>query len=652
MSQTLEEPLQTGRDAFQRHAWNEAYESLASVDKEAPLGGSDLEALGEAAWWCGRLDECINYHERAHAAYLGDGIPERAAYMALLLVRHHFGKLNPSVAMGWFNQAERLLKDIPDCVENGYLAQMMVSTLTESDLDAAQEQADAALEIGMKFGDRTLQAYALLDKGDILIRKGEVTEGLGYVDEATVAAVSGEITPIAAGIIYCRAISACADLSDFSRAGEFTEAARRWCDRLSIAGGFPGICRVHRAEIIRLRGDWAEAEQEARLASDELGKYVPAIAAEALYEIGEIRLRMGDLPAAEEAFMQSHELMHDPQPGLALLRLAEGKVEAAFNSIAAAAGAMEGAAQRLRRAKLLPAMVAISIAAGRLSEGKEAAKELSEIAEDYGSTALKASAECALGRVSLAEGDAASAIEHFRKAMGHWKQVDAPYEIAVVRMSMAEAYRTGGDEDAAVMELRSARSAFDKLGAALDSRRAADLLGSAPGTLSTASHVTKTFMFTDIVKSTDLVTLIGDEAWEDLQHWHDATLRSLFASHQGQEVKQIGDGFLVAFDRGQDAIECAVAIQKKLVDHRRSAGFAPTVRVGIHTAEATAKGLDYGGLGVHEAARVGGLAGAAEIVASRSTLEAADSRFTHSEFRTVSLKGIAEPVEVADVQWR
>jgi class 3 adenylate cyclase len=159
-------------------------------------------------------------------------------------------------------------------------------------------------------------------------------------------------------------------------------------------------------------------------------------------------------------------------------------------------------------------------------------------------------------------------------------------------------------------------------------------------------------MFTDIVRSTDLVSLIGDESWEDLQRWHDTTLRSLFASHQGQEVKQTGDGFLVAFEKAQDSIECAVAIQKKLVEHRRSAGFAPTVRIGLHTADATAKGLDYGGAGVHEAARIGALAESGEVLASKATLEAAGSRFPHSEYRGITLKGIPEPVEVAEVEWR
>lgn len=651
MSQVLDESLEAGRDAFRRHSWREAYDLLKEADQASPLSAPDLEQVGEAAWWSGNLEECIDYHERSYNGHLQDGNPRRAGYMALVLVRHHSSKNNSAVAMGWFNHAERLLQDEPECIEQGYLAQIRTIMLSEmGELNQALEQATLALDLGTKFGDRTLQAYALLDVGRVRVARGEVVDGLKHLDEATVAAVSGEVAPIAAGIIYCRAISSCAELADWRRAGEFTEAARRWCNRLSIAGGFPGICRVHRAEIIRLRGEWAEAEQEARQASEELGSYMPSIGAEAFYEMGEIRLRMGDLPAAEEAFMQAHELMREPYPGLALLRLAEGKTEAALKAIT---GALGGASTRLGRAKLLPAQVMIAIAAGDLGLARAGAEELASIAEDFGSAALRACAECARGQLLVAEGDPAGALEALRRALGHWKEVDAPYETAKVRISMAEAYRAIQDEDSAVVELRSARSAFERLGAALDARRVTEMMGDAAGNGRVkGGQVTKTFMFTDIVKSTNLVEAIGDEAWEDVQRWHDSTLRSLVAQHRGQEVKTIGDGFFVAFDDSSAAIECAVAIQRTLADHRKSHGFSPQVRIGLHSAEATQKGLDYAGMGVHEAARIGALAEGGEILVSSKTYESSRCRFPTSEARTVSLKGVSEQVEVVAITWR
>lgn len=649
MSQVLDESLEQGRQAFRRNAWREAFDNLKTADKASPLDPNDLELLGEAAWWCGHLDECIGYHERSFTAHLESGNAARAAYMATILVRHHFGNLNPSVAMGWLGQAERLLADLPEGVEHGYLSQITSLALSDENLEASLGHARTAIDIGMRYGDRTLQAYGLLHQGNALVGMGEVTEGLRSLDEATVAAVSGEITPISAGIIYCMSISVCAGLSDYRRAGEFTEAARRWCDRLSIAGGFPGTCRVHRAEIIRLRGGWAEAEQEARLASSELGSYIPLMASEAFYEIGEIRLRMGDLPAAKDAFVQANELMRDPQPGLSLLRLAEGNTAAAYASIK---GSLRDTTLRLPRSKRLPAMVTIAIAAGKIDEAAAAADELNEIAGGYGGDVLQALASSALGEVSLAQGDANSALERLKASIQHWKKIDAPYEVALVRMRMAEAHRLANDQESAEIELSSAKSTFDKLGAPLDSNRALALLGGDVSSSRAVAQVTKTFMFTDIVKSTNLVEAIGDEAWEDLQRWHDSTLRSLFAKHTGQEVKQIGDGFLVAFDRARDSVECAVAIQKKLVEHRRSHGFSPQVRIGVHTADATPKGLDYGGRGVHEAARIGALAEGGEILASLVTLDSTDHNFPHSEPRTMTLKGIAEPIEVVTVDWR
>ena len=650
MSQVLDESLEAGRDAMRRYAWREAYDLLREADLQKPLEPEDLELLGEAAWWVANMDDTIDYHERAYNGYLKAGNERRAGYIALLLTRHHFNKQSPATAMGWFNHAERLLANEQDAVEHGYLAEMRVNILEMVDPEAALVQADTALEYGMRFGDRTLQGYGLLQKGRVLVALGRVKEGLQNLDEATVAALSGETSAIATGVIYCRAIGACSDLADYRRAGEFTDAARRWCDRLAMAGGFPGICRVHRAEIIRLRGDWAEAEREARVASAELGGYMPSIAAEAFYEIGEVKRRMGDLPAAEEAFVQAHELMREPQPGLALLRLEEGKVAAAVNQIN---GALSGTFPPLLRARLLPAKVRIAIAANDLDEARQAADELQQIADQFSSDVILASAALARGEVQLAEQEFDSALEAFRRSLKHYREVDLPYEAATVRTKIAEGFRAKGDEDSAIMELRSAKAIFDRLGATLDSQNALNQLGEAgDGVARSAPPVTRTFMFTDIVKSTNLVEAIGDEAWEDLQRWHDSTLRSLFASNGGQEVKQIGDGFLVAFPKPQHAIDCAVAIQKKLTEHRRSAGFAPQVRIGIHETQATVKGLDYGGKGVHEAARIGALAEGGEILASKSTLVSGSCRFPMGESRSVTLKGISEPVEVCTITWR
>ncbi len=237
-----------------------------------------------------------------------------------------------------------------------------------------------------------------------------------------------------------------------------------------------------------------------------------------------------------------------------------------------------------------------------------------------------------------------------------WKEADLPYEAAQARLSLGVALRTDGDEDAAVMEIQAARSAFERLGAILDLRRATETLGEQvqkdlPKAPAPGVRVEKTFMFTDIVSSTNLVEVIGDEAWESLLGWHDQTLRKLFMGHCGEEVKQIGDGFFVAFDDATDAMECAVQIQRRLGDHRKEHGFAPQVRIGLHRAEATRKGQDYGGRGVHTAARIGALAQGGEILATTQVIEnASRHRFPVSEQRSVSLKGVSEPAEIVSVQ--
>jgi class 3 adenylate cyclase len=223
-------------------------------------------------------------------------------------------------------------------------------------------------------------------------------------------------------------------------------------------------------------------------------------------------------------------------------------------------------------------------------------------------------------------------------------------------MLLAVAYRDEGDAEAATLELRAARSTFERLGAVLDSRRAAELLGPDAGSVgrpvAASRRVTKTFMFTDIVRSTNLVEAIGDDAWEDLLRWHDQTLRSLFGEHEGEEVKHAGDGFFVAFSDAARAVECAAAIQRTLADHRREHGFAVQVRIGLHSAEATRRGRDYGGKGVHQAARIASLAEGGEILASQEIIEAGPISFVVSETREVSLKGISTPVQVATVEWR
>ena len=635
--------------AIERHAWRDAYDLLRDADARGELTPEQLEQLGECAWWNGRLDECIDARERAFQGFLARGDARNAAVEALRVSFNYYGKLNKALEAAWFKRAQRLLADEPECIEHAHLVRREAAYAAGAGrLDEALELSERALDLATRFGDRDLMALSLHDLGRFRITKGEVEEGLSDLDEATLAAMHGEVGPYATAVIYCNVIEACRNLADFRRAGEWTDAAKRWCERQAIAG-FPGQCRVDQAEVMKLRGSWAEAEQAARDASEELRDFRLPVAARAFYEVGEIRLRVGDYAGASEAFSQAAELGHTPEPGLALLKLAEGNVDGAATCIRRALD--EKPWDRLARARLLPARVEIALAANDLPTAQESVEELRRIAETYGSDALRAHALAVQGAVELARGDAAAAVRAARAAWELWLDLDAPYEAGRARALLGEAYSALGDADAAVVHLEAAKRAFQQLGAAPDARRVSSLLAAAAPSPA-ARVVAKTFLFTDIASSTQLVEAIGDDAWTGVVRWHDDTLRSLFAGNRGTEVDHAGDGFFVAFDAIDDAVECAIAIQRKLAEHRHAHGFAPQVRIGIHSAAAAEAGDEYRGKGVHEAARVAALAEGGEILTTRDSVAEIADRLALSEVRAVSLKGISAPVEVVSVDWR
>lgn len=643
----ISERLELARNALAGKDWQVAYAALAELNRAENLDADDLNGLADAAWWTGRMDESIEARTRAYAAWLDQGAQRAAALSALHLARDN--ELKRSGLHGaWLARAERLLSEEDDSVERGYLERMRSRlALAVGDFDSAIAHAERTLELGSRFQDRDLMALGLHDKGSALVRQGDAETGLALIDEATVAAVSGELNPYVTGIIYCGVISASFDVADLGRAGNWTEAATRWCDRQSISG-FPGVCRVNRAEVMRLRGSWPEAEKEIRTAVAELGEFAPSVAASAFNELGELQLRMGDLAAAEEAFRQAHGLGVEPQPGLALLRLATGDAESARRSIRRALS--DEARNRLSRARLLPASVEISLAAGEVEEARAAADELAEIAQDYGTSALAAHAAAASGAVALAEKNVDAALRELRRAIRLYQEVETPYEAALVRLLVAEAYRLDGDADAAELELRAAEATFDRLGAVRDVRRAAESLGRLAAAAG-GGRAGRTFLYTDICDSTALVEAIGDEAWVGLVGWHDRTLRELFGQYGGEEVDHAGDGFFVAFPDATSALACAAAVQRRLAAHRRTNGFAPEVRIGVHAAEASRSVWGYSGKGVHEAARVGALGGPGEIYASLVTARLGDG-LGYSEPKTVKLKGISEPLEVVTIDWR
>ena len=645
------EKVETGRVAAARFAWAEAYDAYAVADSSHALGPDDLDRMAESAWWLGKMRDSIALRERAHAGYLESGNRPAAARMAARLAEHHGDLGEGSIATAWLNRGMKLLENEPESGDHALL-KLTAALLTRNamELEQAEMYAAEACDIAARHGDKDRFALGLGVQGCTLVFRGEVDRGMPLIEEATVAAVSGDVGPYATGQIYCMMISATAQLADWQRAGQWTEAAKRWCERQAI-NGFPGVCRVHRAEIMRLRGSLSEAEEEARAATAELGSFNLFFTALAFKELGEIRLRMGDIDAAEEAFRQAHEMGLDPQPGLALAQIQRGKPQAAAQSLKRALA--DEHLLPLDRVKLLPTQLEVALALADTATARAIASELAEIAAGHKSPALQAAAEAGAAAVALADGEIGAAESAAKRARRIYKETDLTYEAARASLLLGEIYRAEGDTEGAQYEISSALSTFERIGAIPDADRARALLGTlAQPATTTGRRVAKTFLFSDIVKSTNLLDAIGDDAWTDLLAWHDDTLRKLFAAHGGEEVTHTGDGFFIAFENADKAVACAIEIQRSLSGHRRAHGFAPQVRIGLHATDASEVQGNYHGKGVHEAARIGALAEGGEILASVSTIECLESAAETSDERTVTLKGVAEPVRVVSVSWR
>jgi pimeloyl-ACP methyl ester carboxylesterase/tetratricopeptide (TPR) repeat protein len=458
------EELERGRAAFARNAWREAYDALSAADAAGGLAPDDLLRLAEAAWWLTDGSACMRARERAYRQYIRRGELRAAAAVALALAEDHFHRLARSVGQGWLRRAERHLEALPEALEHGWLDRLrFVVALDEGRPDEARDHAERALAIARRVGDLNLETLALQDLGRALVAVGRVKEGMALVDEAMTAVTTGELTPRTTGRAYCNMMSMCDRLGDVSRAAEWYEAAHAWCEPHGNSV-YPGICRVQQAGILRMRGALTEAEHQARQAAEELGEFLVDVAGQAFYELGEIRRRMGDLPAARELFSEALARGRDPQPGLALLRLAEGKSDAARAMLERAI--TDPGLMALDRAKLLPALVEVRVACGELAGAAEAAVELESITATYTSPALAASAGLARGRVELARGQAEQAMVSLRRACRIWAEIDLPVELAQTRLLLARAHSALGNPDEAELEERAAQAAMGRIGAA------------------------------------------------------------------------------------------------------------------------------------------------------------------------------------------
>ena len=458
-----------------------AYTHFLAADEAGSLAAEELEQLAVTAHLVGEDHVSARSWERAHHEFLSAGDVARAARCAFWLAFGLFNRGEMAPGAGWLARAARLLDEHRlDSVERGYLCVPAGLRALDDERDpaAAYEAFRVAAEYGERFGDTDLVTMGRLGQGQALIRRGQVDDGVGLLDEAMVAVAAEEVSPVVAGTVYCAVILACRELFDLRRASEWTQALHDWCEAQPDLVPFRGQCLVHRSEILQFHGAWAEAWEEARRAGTRLSEPPgqPTVGM-AHYQQGELLRLRGRFAQAERAYRRASEAGHDPHPGLALLRLAQGRAEEAR---AATRRALHATGEKLARARLLAAHVEILLASGEVGAARSATDELAAIAADLGAPLLEAMADHTAGMVALEEGDPATALDAFGDACARWQRLEAPYEHAIARAGFAEACRAAGDTDTAELELRAARDVLEQLGAAPDAARLTRLLDQRP----------------------------------------------------------------------------------------------------------------------------------------------------------------------------
>ena len=471
--------LDHARKSFEQRAWVRAFEAFSRADQEYPLEAENLEQLALAAYLIGRDEDYLKTLERAFNAHVHTAQCARACRCAFwlgfrLLMRGETGRAN-----GWLARAQRVLEPVAgECAERGYLLLPTVEQRLDSgDYEAAYAAAADAAAIGERCGDADLVACARHQQGRIRLQQGQVEAGLAHLDETMVAVISGELSSLVTGLMYCSVIASCQQVYAFDRTREWTAALTQWCEGQPDMVAFAGVCQVHRAEIMQLLGTWPEAIEEARRACQRSQGVDRRAAAAALYQQAEVHRLKGEFVAAEEAYRGASQLGLEPQPGLALLRLVQERTDAAATAIRRVAGTTT---DRLKRMSLLPAYIEIMLAVGDVTDARNACRELEEIARSLDTGVPGAIAAEACGAVDLAEGNPQAALGSLRRAFEVWQRIDAPYAAARVRVLVGLACQALGDEDGASLEIDAAQSTFERLGAVPDLARIDALLMEAP----------------------------------------------------------------------------------------------------------------------------------------------------------------------------
>jgi DNA-binding CsgD family transcriptional regulator len=487
------DPLRAGRKAFRKREWAAAWALLSAADDAAPLAIADLELLATAAYLIGKDELSDELWVRAHNECARQHDAPRAARCAFWLVLDLLTRGDVARASGWLGRAHRLLEEgKQDCSDRGLL--LVLDARLHVKLGNPQSAADAAtkaVEISNRFDDPELKVFSRLALGQVLARRGDTAGAVTLCDEVMVAATVGDVSPVAVGVVYCAVIDACHYLFDIRRAREWTAELSRWCASQPDLVPFRGQCLVHRAEIMRLSGAWSQAMAEAEHACAWLSKLaeqpdaaggegtLPSFkypVGAAFYEVGEVHRLRGDFTKAADAYRRASRYGQSPEPGMALLRMAQGRRKAAVTAIRRMVGQSQS---RLTRSQVLAACVDIMLVEGDLPAARAAADELGAMAEQSGAPFPRALYEQAMGAVLLADGDAPAAIVRLRAAWRLWQEIEAPYDAARTRVLLGLACRHLGDADAAELELDAALRVFQRLAAEPDIARVTGLMNPA-----------------------------------------------------------------------------------------------------------------------------------------------------------------------------
>lgn len=470
------EVLTSGREAYARSDWTQAFGALSAADQDLDLSADDLQRLTVAASLTGHDDEATDASERAHQAFLKAGEVGPAVRSAFWLGILHLRRAQHAPGVGWIARAQDLLEESGlEGPEHGYVRiPQALRALDAGDPETSLATFEEVRSIADRYDDPDLMALSRLGCGRALVAMADADRAAEMFDAAMVAVTAGDVSPIPAGIVYCGVVIGCREMFDLRRAQEWTAALSRWVARQPGLQPYRGQCLVHRSEIMQLRGDWSEAMEEADRACAHLeGPPTDPVMGMARYQQGELLRLRGEFARAEESYRQASEWGHPVQPGLALLRLAQGRIDDAGSAIRRVVE--ETAEDRMKRSRVLSAFVEITLAAGDVDAARAATDELEDLAADLDVVYLHAVAAAARGAVVLADGDPQAACVALRRAWSAWQELDAPYEAARVRLRMAEASRQLGDDDTADMELDAARRVFEGLGAAPDLARVAEL---------------------------------------------------------------------------------------------------------------------------------------------------------------------------------